>query len=138
MPALSLVWNEWYKGGLYKGYKSHHEARCKHCITARVREILTIEVNAYASGDRLVPPRSEADIFEYGEYFLLNNNDFDWLTRAFHEYVQCVGEWSNENMGLNQHRTKLKEMSVKCSILGDHSLTSKNSATECELNSTLA
>ncbi|OAX41024.1 hypothetical protein K503DRAFT_550358 [Rhizopogon vinicolor AM-OR11-026] len=39
MPALSLVWNEWYKGGL-------------------------IEVNAYASGDRLVPPRSEADIFE--------------------------------------------------------------------------
>ncbi|OJA12522.1 hypothetical protein AZE42_07150 [Rhizopogon vesiculosus] len=32
--------------------------------SARVREILTIEVNAYASGDRLVPPRSEADISE--------------------------------------------------------------------------
>jgi hypothetical protein len=67
MPALSLVWNEWYKGGLYGGYKSHHEARCKYCITAQVREILTIEVNAYSSGDRLVPPRSEADIFENGE-----------------------------------------------------------------------
>lgn len=67
MPAPSPVWNEWYKGGLYRGYKSHHEARCKHCITARVREILTIEVNAYASGDRLVPPRSEADIIENGE-----------------------------------------------------------------------
>lgn len=33
------------------------------------------------------------------------NGDF---RRAFHDYVQCVGEWSNENMGLNQHQDQAK------------------------------
>ena len=64
MPSSSPVWSEWYKGGIFPGYTAHREARCRHCIAALVRKISTGELNAFAAGERTVPPRKENEIEE--------------------------------------------------------------------------
>ncbi|KIK78443.1 hypothetical protein PAXRUDRAFT_834560 [Paxillus rubicundulus Ve08.2h10] len=66
MPTPCPVWQHWYKGSLFPGYKSHHEARCKPCVDALVQQTLTLKLDAFVAGRQSTPARDENIILEEG------------------------------------------------------------------------